>query len=84
MCGICYSSAWVSEGKSFENMVTDECERVLGSSKMAGAGGVWRCFLFFVFVIAENTKHFYTIPYILRGFRKRAVPKSLKAKNCQI
>lgn len=38
----------------------------------------------FVFVIAENTKHFYTISCILCGFRKHDIPKSLKRQKCQI
>lgn len=55
MHGICYSSAWVSEGKSFESMVTDESECVLGirqdgRSKRHMEGFVFLCVCVFFFL----------------------------------
>lgn len=67
-------------------MATDESEWGLGveqdgRTRRHAEGLALFCF---VFVIAENTKHFYTISCILCGFRKHAIPKSLKRQKCQI
>lgn len=55
MHGICYSSVWVSEGKSFENMVTDECERVLGIKQDGRSRR--RVEVFFVFCFCNSRKY---------------------------